>query len=268
MPQERKKGNASFKNIRKNSIAAEIYFFSEIEEVSYLDHFIKNKMGNEWKYKIGTAASQMKTAFVYNTNFVRVIKAANIDIADTFYDSNAQKHLRIFVRNPQLLHIIFLDEYGLEKTDLLLIGLHLLYGSKLNKERQKGMGILMGRLPEYLENNGFDPNEKDLVFLGDLNDETFLKFYDTKDDNQQLDYLFPYIVIKCGFIALCSENYPGTTISGQKIDHIIISSYFDLECLEDEANVQVPQMDFDEYRIKYSAHFPVFINVKLHSDDD
>jgi hypothetical protein len=252
----------------KNSISAEIYLFSEIEEALYLDNFIKNKMGNEWLYKIGTAASQMKTAFVWNTNFVKLIKAGNIEINDTFYDSNTQKNRRIFDRNPQLLHVVFLDEYGLEKNDVLLIGLHLLSGSKWKKERQKGMDIIMGQLPEYLENNEFDTNEKDIVFLGDLNDETFLNLYYTRDDNTQLDYLFPYVVIKCGFIALCSESYPGTSICGRKIDHIIISSNFDPECLEDEANVQVPKMDFEEYRIKYTDHFPVFINVKLHSDDD
>ena len=126
---------------------------------------------------------------------------------------------------------------------------------------------MLNGLPNYLSNNGFDTNEKDLVFLGDLNDDTFLKFYDTKPDDQQLKFLFPYMVNE-GYIALVSQNYPGTRVSGRQIDHIIISSDFDVECIEDEAKVLLPTMGFSEYRIKFTDHFPVLINVKLHKDND
>lgn len=62
--------------------------------------------------------------------------------------------------------------------------------------------------------------------------------------------------------------YPKTGISGRQIDHIIISSDLDQEYLEDEAKVLVPDIDFPEYRKKLTGHFPVLINVRLHTDDD
>lgn len=71
-----------------------------------------------------------------------------------------------------------------------------------------------------------------------------------------------------GYVALVSQNYPGTRVSGRQIDHIIISSDFDAECIENEAEVQVPDIDFNDYRVKFTDHFPVLINVKLHKDND
>ena len=65
-----------------------------------------------------------------------------------------------------------------------------------------------------------------------------------------------------------SQNYPGTRVSGRQIDHIIISSDFDPECIDDVAKVLVPDMDLNHYRVGFTDHFPVFINVKLHEDDD
>ena len=62
--------------------------------------------------------------------------------------------------------------------------------------------------------------------------------------------------------------YPKTGIRGKQIDHIITYSDFDPECLENEAKVLVPDIDFSEYRIKFTDHFPVLINVRLHTDDD
>lgn len=37
---------------------------------------------------------------------------------------------------------------------------------------------------------------------------------------------------------------------------------------EDEVKVLVPSMDFNQYRVEFTDHFPVLINVKLHEDDD
>lgn len=250
----------------KNDIQAEVYLFSEIEDENYFKEFI-DLLGSDWDHVCGIGDSNMVTAFAWNTKAVKVLNKGNLDIDDpTYRESNKDK--QIFDREPQFLHIALLDASGQEQNDVLLIGLHLLSGAPKNRERQDGMEILLNRMPQFLQDNGFDTSEKDIVFLGDLNDDTFLKFYDTRDDNLQLEYLFPYMVITCGYKALCSENYPGTRISGRKIDHIIISSDFDSECLEDEAIVQVPEMDFGEYRIKYTDHFPVFINVKLHPDND
>lgn len=196
---------------------------------------------------------------------MKVKKGGDVVITDTFTDSDRERE--IFDREPQLLHIVFLDSDGNEKNDVLLIGLHMLSGERWNKQRQKGMEILLNGLPSFLSSNGFDTNEKDLVFLGDLNDDTFLKFYDTKADDQQLQFLFPYMVNE-DYVALVSQNYPGTRVSGRQIDHIIISSDFDPECIEDEAEVQVPDIDFAEYRVKFTDHFPVIINIKVHMDND
>jgi len=248
----------------RDEIKAEIYLFSEIENEAYLASFVQ-KIGSDWKYDIGIAGSNQKTAFVWNTKAVKVIKGGDVVITDTFTASGRERE--IFDRDPQLLHIVFLDSEGNEKNDVLLIGFHMLSGERWNKQRQKGMEILLNGLPNYLNTNGFDTNEKDLVFLGDLNDDTFLKFYDTKPDDQQLQFLFPYMVNE-GYIGLVNQNYPGTRISGRKIDHIIISPDFDSECQDNEAKVLVPTMDFSEYRIKFTDHFPVLINVKLHKDND
>lgn len=248
----------------KNEIAAEIYLFSEIEEEAYLSEFVQ-KMGADWKYDIGISGSNQKTAFVWNSKAAKVKKSGDVVITDTFSDSGRNRE--IFDREPQLLHVVFLDREGKEKNDVLLIGLHLLSGEQWNKERQKGMEILLTKLPAYLSDNGFDAEEKDIVFLGDLNDDTFLKFYDTVPDDQQLQFLFPYMASK-GHIALVSQSYPGTRISGRKIDHVIITPAFDPECLDGEAKVLVANVDFSAYRVEFSDHFPVLINVKLHADDD
>ncbi|MFX0133497.1 MAG: hypothetical protein ACFFDN_07635 [Candidatus Hodarchaeota archaeon] len=249
-----------------NEIIAEIYLFSEIEEENYLANLV-NKMGPYWKYDIGISGSQQKTAFVWNTKAVKEIKAGDILISDTFFDSSRNRDREIFDRDPQLLHIVFLDEQGNEKNDALLIGLHMISGERWNKERQRGMEILLNRLPNFLSDNGFDTNEKDIIFLGDLNDDTFLKFYDTRPDDQQLQFLFPYMVSK-GYIALVNQSYPGTRISGRQIDHIIISSDFDPECIMNVAKILVPSIDYNQYRVKLTDHFPVLVNVTMHEDDD
>jgi hypothetical protein len=262
-PRTEEQFNALAAKIR-DEIKAEIYLFSEIENEAYLASFVQ-KIGSDWKYDIGISGSQQKTAFVWNTNAVKVIKGGDIVITDTFTDSDRERE--IFDRNPQLLHVAFLDSEGNEKNDVLLIGLHMLSSARWNKERQKGMEILLTKLPNFLSNNGFDTNEKDIVFLGDLNDDTFLKFYDTRADDQQLQFLFPFMVSK-GYIALVNSNYPGTRISGRQIDHIIISPEFKPACLEDEAKVFVPTINFADYRVKFTDHFPVLINVKLQADND
>jgi len=248
----------------RDEIKAEIYLFSEIENEAYLASFVQ-KIGSDWKYDIGIAGSNQKTAFVWNTKAVKVIKGGDVVITDTFTASGRERE--IFDRDPQLLHIVFLDSEGNEKNDVLLIGFHMLSGERWNKQRQKGMEILLNGLPNYLNTNGFDTNEKDLVFLGDLNDDTFLKFYDTKPDNQQLQFLFPYMVNE-GYIALVSQNYPGTRVSGRQIDHIIISPGVDPECIDDVAKVLVPDMDLNQFRVRFTDHFTVWINMKLHEDDD
>ena len=264
-PRTEEQLNALAAKIR-DEIKAEIYLFSEIENEAYFASFVQ-KIGADWKYDIGISGSQQKTAFVWNTNAVKEIKAGDIDISDTFFDSSRNRDRKIFDRSPQLLHIVFLDTEGQEKNDVLLIGLHMISGERWNKPRQKGMEILLTKLPGFLTDNGFDTNEKDFVFLGDLNDDTFLKFYDNKPDNQQLQFLFPFMVSK-GYIALVSSNYPGTRVSGRQIDHIIISWDFMDECFNTEAEVLVPYIDFNDYRVKFTDHFPVLIYVRLYKDDD
>lgn len=224
-------------------------------------------MGSTWKFDIGVSSSKQKTAFVWNSAAIRVKKSGDIEIPYIFFDSDKNKDRKIFVRSPQLLNIVFLDADGREKNDILLIGLHLAAGHKWKEPRQEGMEILVSKVPEYLSSNEFDTNEKDIIFLGDLNDATFLDLYDDKADEQQLNHLFPFMVSE-GFIALSGPNYPATRVNGRQIDHIIISPDFNPECIEDEAKVLVPSIDFNEYRIKFSDHFPVLINVKLHNDDD
>lgn len=186
-PRTEEQLNALAAKIR-DEIKAEIYLFSEIENEAYLANFVQ-KIGADWKYDIGISGSNQKTAFVWNTKAVKVIKGGDVVITDTFTASGRERE--IFDREPQLLHVVFLDSEGNEKNDVLLIGFHMLSGERWNKQRQKGMEILLNGLPNYLSTNGFDASEKDLVFLGDLNDDTFLKFYDTKADNQQLQFLFP-----------------------------------------------------------------------------
>ena len=119
-----------------DEIKAEIYLFSEIENEAYLASFVQ-KIGADWKYNIGISGSNQKTAFVWNPNAVKVIKGGDFVITDTFTASGRERE--IFDREPQLLHIVFLDSDGNERNDILLIGFHMLSGERWNKQRQKGM---------------------------------------------------------------------------------------------------------------------------------
>jgi hypothetical protein len=38
--------------------------------------------------------------------------------------------------------------------------------------------------------------------------------------------------------------------------------------VKEEAKVFVPDIDFAEYRVKFTDHFPVIINIKVHMDNN
>lgn len=191
-------------------------------------------------------SSYLKLGIIYKHDFISVSNVSQIFVGD--YD---------FPR-PPLVAFVEVKENNTVVFDFILIVNHLkAFGDSESEERRRNACI---KLKDYIDTSILSGSEKDVIVLGDLNDEidvppadnVFTVFLD--DSN---NYRFLTADLSSQY------SYPGYN---SLIDHILITSDSQAEYTGGEIRILSLDKEFPEYSTEVSDHrpvmarFPVFNN--------
>jgi len=246
----------------------EVIYFSE-----ELDNLL-TELSSEWDYIITSSGYSQRVAFLYNSDFILVNEVLEISVPRREIQSKD-----IFARDPLAVHITLLED-GIDKNDLVIVGVHLAAGQTNHKNHDTAMNVLVSQLAMAQSSNILGGiNEKDILILGDYNANYFLppseQFFISMDEpDSEWD-------------VLVDNDYPATRMSGvplsletSQIDYIIASRYLPgctglsgEEIQDQSAHVHVELIGSgsngtDNFRRDLSDHLPVTIDVLVMADND
>jgi hypothetical protein len=226
---------------------------------------LKDNLGENYDYLISKTGKSQRIAILFDVNKVRLNSSIEFLIP---YEMKQGSD--IFSRDPLVAHFTFLrDGVHQNLNDFLVIGLHLASGQHKNNNHNRAMEVLIENLDSYLEEGAELHGEADIIITGDLN----LNIFDDKKE-QKLEEM------ETGeYDILADDGYKATRLSGvpltpkSKIDYIIVTDEMrgsDGEISVSEATVHqgLANGNYGNFRLVFSDHFPVTVEIKLLPDDD
>lgn len=226
-----------------------------------------------WEYRIAGSGGSQRLAFLYDSSCVLLNEVIEIDVP--FHEVQGKD---IFARDPLIVHATLLQG-GQPRNDLVVVAVHLASLQTLNRNHDRAMEVLRGRLAS-LQGSGFlgGSAERDILILGDMNANMFSPpaeqfFLDMDEADGPWD-------------VLADPGYPATRLSGvplqqrnSAIDYIIASRRTQQlgglsgdEITDSQATVHdelIPVFGgADGFRRRLSDHLPVTVRVRVTSDTD
>lgn len=218
-----------------------------------LDKIINN-LGTNWKYYLANFQGgnqlndEMQNAFIYDQSKVELKKVFELIVPD--YSIGDKK---AFDRKPLVGYFV---PKGSE-DGFVIVNLHLASGQDNYENHLASMVMIEQNLGTQLKNYGVE-NEKDIIILGDLNDNPF------KNSDIMVDYLK-----EKGYIHLIDKSFGSTRMDNNLtsiIDHIFISKNAQKHIVQSKASIYKPKDMSKEgqkkWRTVYSDHFPLYIEYK------
>lgn len=222
-------------------------------------------LGPEYDYVIASSGGTQRIALLFDTRFARLNAACETD----FPNIKVQKK-SVFDRQPLYAHFTFLDN-GLERNDLVVVGVHLASGQMHHKNHDEAMKQLVKELDDDRNEEFCIPSDEfDVLIAGDFNANRFdTKFVEKFWDKIESD----------GWDVLGDDGdaYSATRLSGKplglkesKIDYIIVSKGL----AGDEVTAADPTIHTElidtptQFRRKASDHLPVTVKIKVTGDTD
>lgn len=233
-----------------------------VPQSKQLNH-IATQLGSNWKYFLGRTGGKLRLGFLFNTERVRLKKLVNLHASE--FDVTGRD---VFDRDPFIAWIEFVDDAGVTKNDVMLIGIHLKsIQDRFRNNRMAAVAKIVGDITDKEIRNHFSlpskNEEKETIILGDCNDSSF--------SSTGFRYMFDYLE-GTGFKHVKPDSgvYPDTRINGSKIDHVFGTSKLLSDSLVTNSFQvhTVPAAQRDQYRANFSDHFPVTIDLKLIDDAD
>lgn len=142
---------------------AGISYSNELENITKV-------LGADWKYYLAnfrggnTSEDEMQNAFIYNSNKVELKEVFELNVPD-YYIGNK----KAFDRKPLIGYFVPKDS----DNGFVIVNLHLASGQSNDENHMAAMIMIEQNLGYYLRKNGIDKSEKDIIILGDLNDNPF-----------------------------------------------------------------------------------------------
>jgi len=224
-------------------------------------------LGEDWEYVIGSTGGteeigylsrNMQNAFLWNTTRVKLIKSFDLELENILVGTT-----QAFSRLPLAGYFEALHATKTDRTDFLLVNVHLKSGQDNNENHLAAMVIIEQSLSPFLKANSI--KESDRVILGDFNDNPY--------DERYFDFLYQYMADK-KYTDLTTEDIGATRMDNNLtsiIDHVLVNSSMQLEMKDVQAEKYMPSLDHNElaqWRKTYSDHFPITFEVKVLKDKD
>ena len=234
-----------------------------------LDRLLRALQPEHFEYVVGASGSSEHVAILYDTSRAQLDNVCECDFPrDLKVDGKT-----VFDREPLLAHFTLLND-GHPANDLLVVGVHLASGQRLNKNHDEAMRLLREDLQARRREGRCIPrDENDVIIAGDFNTSRFDKSVESFwNEMDQGDW---------DVLGDDPANYPVTRLSGvplqlrdSRIDYIIVSrGHHGLageEVLQESPTVHQELIGAspDEYRRRASDHLPITVQVQLMADTD
>lgn len=233
--------------ISKNSYGK--YYSSELDQIT-------KYLGPSWKYyvpEISGKAASMQNAFIYNNAAVNLVSVSEMNLTDTIIGK-----AKLFDRKPLVGYFYPING----KDGFVIINLHLASGKHNFSNHFFATKRILNNLGNHLKKNKIT-NEKDIIILGDLNDNPFEK----KANGNCCKYpddLYTFMA-QNGYLNLVNASFISTRMDAglvSIIDHIFVSSGAKQHINQSQANIFRPSDLTSSGRLKwrstYSDHFPIY----------